>query len=137
MSGTSSGIALLVANGMADVGLGLDHLAGIRVGCCYLATAWEMSCHRLQSTETHGMQVQAAMNGICSFRPSQNVGALQGVARVTESLDAVGWVVRDPALLPRIAEALKISGGGCVKSSTALECSCDNNVQGGDFACLA
>ena len=48
--------------------------------------------------------------GLSGFRPTQGQISGRGVTQVTGSLDTVGWLVRDPALHPKIADALKLPG---------------------------
>ena len=111
-SGSSCGPALVVANGLADIGLGSDHLAGIRVGSHSLMDSFPVAPGSLTSTVgCSSSQVQSVLCGLSGFRPTQGQISGRGITQVTGSLDTVGWLVRDPALHPKIADALKLPGG--------------------------
>jgi Asp-tRNA(Asn)/Glu-tRNA(Gln) amidotransferase A subunit family amidase len=78
--GSSSGSAVAVATGMADVALG---------------------------TQTAGSVVRpASFCGVFGFKPTFGTVATAGVKPVAPSLDTVGWFARDVALLDRMHVAL-------------------------------
>jgi len=54
--------------------------------------------------------VQSAIFGLSGFRPSQGALTSQGMARVVGRYDSVAWLVRDPTLHVKIAEAFKLPG---------------------------
>ncbi|CAL8462898.1 g2432 [Coccomyxa elongata] len=83
-SGTASGVALAVAADAATIGLGIDHLSGIRV--------------------------QAACSGLWGYRASTNAGPKEGVASLAGPLDALGWITKDPALLCKVGKAMQLPG---------------------------
>lgn len=78
--GSSSGSAAAVAGGLADLALGTDTLGSIRV--------------------------PASSCGIFAWRPTHGLVPLDHVHPLAPSLDTVGLLARDPALLRRGAEAL-------------------------------
>ncbi|BDA48105.1 Amidase 1 [Coccomyxa sp. Obi] len=83
-SGTASGVALAVAADAATIGLGIDHLSGIRV--------------------------QAACSGLWGYRASTTAGPKEGVATLAGPLDALGWITKDPALLCKMGKAMQLPG---------------------------
>ena len=78
--GSSSGSAVAVAAGLADVALGTDTGGSVRV--------------------------PAAFCGICGFRPTHGRLPLDGVLPFSPSYDTIGWFARTGAMLARIGEAL-------------------------------
>jgi len=56
------------------------------------------------------LQVQSAIFGLSGFRPSQGALSSEGMARVVGKYDSVAWLVRDPCLHVKIAEAFKLPG---------------------------
>ncbi|RKR07498.1 amidase [Kushneria sinocarnis] len=78
--GSSSGSAVAVAQGEADIGLGTDTGGSIRVPASY--------------------------NGLFGLRPSHGVMATEGLVPLAPPFDTVGWLCRDLATLGAVAETL-------------------------------
>lgn len=78
--GSSSGAAVAVAGGLADLGLATDTLGSIRVPASYC--------------------------GVFGWRPTHGRVPRAGVHPLAPSLDTVGLLARDPGLLHRGAQAL-------------------------------
>lgn len=78
--GSSSGSAVAVAAGLADIALGTDTGGSVRV--------------------------PASFCGVFGFRPTHGVVSLRGVLPFAPSFDTVGWFARDPALLQRVGDVL-------------------------------
>lgn len=57
------------------------------------------------------LQTAAACCGLCAYRPTRGGISQQGVTLIAGDLDAVGWICRSPALLPRLGEAFNLPGG--------------------------
>ena len=56
------------------------------------------------------VQVQSAIFGLSGFRPSQGALSSRGMARVVGRYDSAAWLVRDPSLHVKIADAFKLPG---------------------------
>ncbi len=132
-SGTASGVALAVAADAATIGLGIDHLSGIRVSAGPvsvthnqqgLCKAFFVGMHAYREQQQSllggllrtddscvGRQVQAACSGLWGYRASTNAGPKEGVASLAGPLDALGWITRDPALLCKVGKAMQLPGG--------------------------
>ncbi|KAK6777875.1 hypothetical protein RDI58_024593 [Solanum bulbocastanum] len=78
--GSSSGTAVAVAAGLVDFALGTD-----TTGC---------------------IRVPAAFCGVFGFRPSHGALSTIGVLPVSQSLDSIGWLARDPSVLHRVGHVL-------------------------------
>jgi len=78
--GSSSGSAVMVARGAADIGLGTDTGGSIRVPASY--------------------------NGLFGFRPTHGVIAVDHMVGLAPSFDTVGWMTRDLRTLDRVAQVL-------------------------------
>lgn len=78
--GSSSGSAVAVAAGLADIGLGTDTGGSVRV--------------------------PASFCGIFGFRPSHGRVPLDGVVPLAPSYDTLGWFARSAAVLQRAGSAL-------------------------------
>lgn len=78
--GSSSGSAIAVANGSADIGLGTDTGGSIRVPASY--------------------------NGLFGLRPSHGVVSTEHLVGLAPSFDTVGWITRDLATLAAVAKVL-------------------------------
>ena len=78
--GSSSGSAVAVATGLADIALGTDTGGSVRV--------------------------PAAFCGIYGFRPTHGRVSLGGVLPFAPSYDTVGWFARTPALLESVGQVL-------------------------------
>ncbi|XP_015089115.1 outer envelope protein 64, mitochondrial [Solanum pennellii] len=78
--GSSSGSAVAVAAGLVDFALGTD-----MTGC---------------------IRVPAAFCGVFGFRPSHGAISTVGVLPVSQSLDSIGWLARDPSVLHRVGHVL-------------------------------
>lgn len=78
--GSSSGSAIAVANGSADIGLGTDTGGSIRIPASY--------------------------NALFGFRPSHGRVSVQNMVELAPSFDTVGWMTRDFATLSKVAEVL-------------------------------
>ncbi|OAY63798.1 Outer envelope protein 64, mitochondrial [Ananas comosus] len=78
--GSCSGAAVAVAAELVDFALGADTVGGVRV--------------------------PASFCGIFSFRPSHGFVSSIGVLANSQSLDAIGWLARDPSILRDIGYVL-------------------------------
>ncbi|TMW94251.1 hypothetical protein EJD97_010525 [Solanum chilense] len=78
--GSSSGSAVAVAAELVDFALGTD-----MTGC---------------------IRVPAAFCGVFGFRPSHGAISTVGVLPVSQSLDSIGWLARDPSVLHRVGHVL-------------------------------
>nr|XP_016456292.1 PREDICTED: outer envelope protein 64, mitochondrial-like isoform X2 [Nicotiana tabacum] len=78
--GSSSGSAVAVAAELVDFALGTD-----TTGC---------------------IRVPAAFCGVLGFRPSHGAISTIGVLPVSQSLDSIGWLARDPSVLHRVGHVL-------------------------------
>lgn len=78
--GSSSGSAVAVAEGIADIGLGTDTGGSIRVPASY--------------------------NGLYGLRPSHGVISTQHMVALAPSFDTVGWMTKDLSTLTKVAEVL-------------------------------
>jgi amidase len=78
--GSSSGSAVAVAAGLADIALGTDTGGSVRV--------------------------PASFCGVFGFRPTHGSVSLHGVLPFAPSFDTVGWFARDAALLERVGDVL-------------------------------
>lgn len=78
--GSSSGSAIAVANGSADIGLGTDTGGSIRIPASY--------------------------NGLFGFRPSHGVISTDNMVALAPSFDTVGWITRDFNTLMSVANIL-------------------------------
>ncbi|XP_055809371.1 outer envelope protein 64, mitochondrial isoform X2 [Solanum dulcamara] len=78
--GSSSGSAVAVAAERVDFALGTD-----TTGC---------------------IRVPAAFCGVFGFRPSHGAVSTIGVLPVSQSLDSIGWLARDPSVLHRVGHVL-------------------------------
>lgn len=78
--GSSSGSAIAVADGSADIGLGTDTGGSIRVPASY--------------------------NGLFGLRPSHGVVSTKHLVSLAPSFDTVGWITRDLATLAAVAKVL-------------------------------
>ena len=78
--GSSSGSAVAVAFGLADIALGTDTGGSVRV--------------------------PAAFCGVYGFRPTHGRVSLDGVLPFAPSYDTVGWFARTPALLASVGQVL-------------------------------
>lgn len=78
--GSSSGSAVAVAAELVDFALG---------------------------TDTHGcVRIPAAFCGIFGYRPSHGVVSMVGLLPISQSLDTVGCLARDPSILNRVGHVL-------------------------------
>jgi len=82
--GSSSGSAVAVGGGEADVAIGTD-----TGGSC---------------------RIPAACCGVVGYKPTRGAVTTEGVLALAPSLDHVGWLVRDVRLLRPLAEVLRIVG---------------------------
>ncbi|WP_250490928.1 amidase family protein [Caballeronia sp. INML2] len=80
--GSTSGGAVAVARGFADIALGTDTSGSIRI--------------------------PAAFCGIVGFKPSTNVISTQGCIPLSTTFDAPGFIARDVSTIVRVVEALKL-----------------------------
>lgn len=78
--GSSSGSAVAVAQGSADIGLGTDTGGSIRV--------------------------PASFNGLFGLRPSHGVLSTEDMVGLAPSFDTVGWMTRDLVTLSKVADVL-------------------------------
>ncbi|KAH0723879.1 hypothetical protein KY289_006923 [Solanum tuberosum] len=78
--GSSSGSAVAVAAELVDFALGTD-----TTGC---------------------IRVPVAFCGVFGFRPSHGAVSTIGVLPVSQSLDCIGWLARDPSVLHRVGHVL-------------------------------
>jgi amidase len=78
--GSSSGSAVAVAEGSADIGLGTDTGGSIRVPASY--------------------------NGLFGLRPSHGVVSTEQMVGLAPSFDTVGWMTRDLVTLSKVADVL-------------------------------
>nr|XP_016456544.1 PREDICTED: outer envelope protein 64, mitochondrial [Nicotiana tabacum] len=78
--GSSSGSAVAVAAELVDFALGTD-----TTGC---------------------IRVPAAFCGVFGFRPSHGAISTIGILPVSQSLDSIGWLARDPSVLHRVGHVL-------------------------------
>ncbi len=78
--GSSSGSAVAVAAGMADIGLGTDTGGSIRVPASYC--------------------------GLLGLRPTHNAVSTEGLIGLAPSFDTVGWFCRDAQLMASVGELL-------------------------------
>ncbi|KAH0720378.1 outer envelope protein 64, mitochondrial isoform X1 [Solanum tuberosum] len=78
--GSSSGSAVAVAAELVDFALGTD-----TTGC---------------------IRVPVAFCGVFGFRPSHGAVSTIGVLPVSQSLDSIGWLARDPSVLHRVGHVL-------------------------------
>ncbi|OIT00608.1 PREDICTED: outer envelope protein 64, mitochondrial [Nicotiana attenuata] len=78
--GSSSGSAVAVAAELVDFALGTD-----TTGC---------------------IRVPAAFCGVLGFRPSHGAISTIGILPVSQSLDSIGWLARDPSVLHRVGHVL-------------------------------
>jgi amidase len=78
--GSSSGSAVAVTTGSADIGLGTDTGGSIRVPASY--------------------------NGLFGFRPSHGVISVDNMVALAPKFDTVGWLTRDLPTLSRVADVL-------------------------------
>ncbi|CAN0874961.1 Outer envelope protein 64, mitochondrial [Linum grandiflorum] len=78
--GSSSGSAVAVASGLVDFALGTDTTGDIRI--------------------------PASFCGVLGYRPSHGVISTIGILPISQSLDAVGLLARDPSILQSVAQAL-------------------------------
>ncbi|XP_073010671.1 outer envelope protein 64, mitochondrial [Typha latifolia] len=78
--GSCSGAAVAVASELVDVALGTDTVGGVRI--------------------------PASFCGILGFRPSHGVVSTIGILPNCQSLDAIGWLARDPSVLHRVGNVL-------------------------------
>ncbi len=78
--GSSSGSAIAVAEGSADIGLGTDTGGSIRVPASY--------------------------NGLFGLRPSHGLISTEHMVELAPRFDTVGWITRDLATLTTVAEVL-------------------------------
>ncbi len=78
--GSSSGSAVAVAAGLADIALGTDTGGSVRV--------------------------PASFCGVFGFRPTHGVVSLNGVLPFAPSFDTIGWFARDAVLLERVGHVL-------------------------------
>jgi amidase len=83
--GSSSGSAVAVAAGLADIALGTDTGGSVRV--------------------------PAAFCGVYGFRPTYGRVSLQGVLPFAPSYDTVGWFARSAALLEHVGRVLLDASG--------------------------
>jgi amidase len=84
--GSSSGSAVAVAGGHADIGLGTDCGGSIRLPASY--------------------------GGLWGIRPTHGRIAATGCLTLAHSFDTVGWLARDPQVLTRVFEVLAYSRCG-------------------------
>ena len=85
--GSSSGSAVAVAAGYADVALGTDTAGSVRVPAAYC--------------------------GLCGFRPTHGrLDLTVGCVPLAPTFDTVGWFARDAAALARVGSALLPAWGG-------------------------
>lgn len=82
--GSSSGSAIAVVRGEADIGLGTDTGGSIRVPSSY--------------------------NGLYGLRPTHGAVSLEGCVPLAPMFDTAGWMCRDGATLARVGEVLLPSG---------------------------
>ena len=78
--GSSSGSAVAVSNGSADLGLGTDTGGSIRVPASY--------------------------NGLFGLRPTHGVVSTEQLVGLAPDFDTVGWLSRDLATLSKVADVL-------------------------------
>lgn len=78
--GSSSGSAVAVASGQADIGLGTDTGGSIRVPSSYC--------------------------GLYGFRPSWGIISIEGTVPLAPRFDTVGFMCRTPATLEKVGDAL-------------------------------
>jgi len=78
--GSSSGSAVAVAEGSADIGIGTDTGGSIRVPASY--------------------------NGLFGLRPSHGVVSTEQMVGLAPSFDTVGWMTRDLVTLSKVADVL-------------------------------
>ncbi|GAB6070621.1 amidase family protein [Thiomicrorhabdus hydrogeniphila] len=78
--GSSSGSAVAVTSGVADIGLGTDTGGSIRVPASY--------------------------NGLFGLRPTHGVIPMDNMVALAPSFDTVGWLTRDVQTLALVAETL-------------------------------
>ncbi|CAN5135034.1 amidase [soil metagenome] len=92
--GSSSGSAVAVAAGLADIALGTDTGGSVRV--------------------------PASFCGVFGFRPTHGVLSLRGVLPFAPSFDTVGWFARDAALLERVGQVLLPRAGSTSNSTSNI-----------------
>jgi amidase len=110
--GSSSGSAVAVATGRADIGLGTDTGGSIRVPASY--------------------------NGLYGFRPSHGVISVDNMVALAPTFDTVGWMTRDLPTLSKVADVLlpaaashaEVTGSNPVK--LVYSSSLNQNCQHGD-----
>ncbi|KAJ4790189.1 Glutamyl-tRNA(Gln) amidotransferase subunit A [Rhynchospora pubera] len=78
--GSCSGSAVAVAAGLVDFALGSDTIGGVRI--------------------------PASFCGVLGFRPSHAAVCSSGMLPNSQSLDAIGWLARNPAVLHRVGSVL-------------------------------
>ena len=78
--------------------------------------------------------MQSSIFGLSGFRPTQGELSGKGMCKVTGNFDSAAWVVQDPSLHPKIAEALKLPG--LHFSSAKLHTAC-TIIERVDFCCLS
>lgn len=87
--GSSSGSAVAVAAGLADFAIGTDTAGSVRIPahCC----------------------------GVAGWKPSRTLVSKAGVMPLADSLDCVGFLARDVAMLARLAAALPVAGKATIR----------------------
>lgn len=95
--GSSSGSAVAVAAGLAEIGLGTDTGGSVRV--------------------------PGAFCGLWAFRPTHGALPLTGVTPFAPGYDTLGWLTRDAQTLARVGAALLPQGGaGIDEIRLAVDC---------------
>ncbi|KAK6945740.1 hypothetical protein RJ641_013284 [Dillenia turbinata] len=83
-----------------------SHIPGGSCSGSAVAVAAELVDFALGTDTTGCLRTPAAFCGILGFRPSHGAISTIGVLPNAQSLDVVGWLARDPAVLHRVGDVL-------------------------------
>ncbi|MCD7466569.1 Outer envelope protein 64, mitochondrial [Datura stramonium] len=83
-----------------------SHIPGGSSGGSAVAVAAELVDFALGTDTTGCIRVPAAFCGVFGFRSSHGAVSSIGVLPVSQSLDSIGWLARDPSVLHRVGHVL-------------------------------
>ncbi|PHU04738.1 Outer envelope protein 64, mitochondrial [Capsicum chinense] len=83
-----------------------SHIPGGSASGSAVAVAAELVDFALGTDTTGCIRAPAAFCGVFGFRPSHGAVSTIGVLPVSQSLDCIGWLARDPSVLHRVGHVL-------------------------------